>query len=104
MARGVAAGLAAQARARGQAGRDVDAGHDRQHDARRGRAAAADRVDLVGPARAASSNDHAGREPPGASMITRMREPARNTCANGNTSTRARHELAGRQRLHRGLR
>ena len=87
---------------------DRDVVDDREHDPRRmggarGRCSFGDRA-----RRAASAwKAHRGRLPPGACTTTRIREPARKTCPNGNTGTRTSDEAsraaAGRRR-HRRVR
>ena len=65
----------------------VGAGEHRQHQARRARAAQRDRVLGACPCRS-SRRPSAGGRRPGASTVTRIREPARNAWATGKIGTR----------------
>ena len=94
-AQGIGAGatrLAAQ-RARRVRLRHGDARHDRQHDPRaagrhRTRCRRSRRSEIV-------SNVHSARLLPGASIVTRSCDPARNACATGSSSTRTAVHSSG---------
>ena len=73
------AGLAAQARARRQPGGHVDARHRRQDEARRHRARVGDAHVGVAACGDVSPNAQTGWSPPGAEIVTRIRDPARYT-------------------------